>query len=285
MCATANDLQPDVILITETWCSDETSEAFLTVPGYDLQQDLRQDRRDTAGGRGGGLLVYAKPGVRILAIDKVVDFNQYAKFLLNDITVYLIYRPPSGGLTSIAGLTELVRRTEKSSIMVGDFNLPEINWSSGQTGARSREFMGAAEEKFLEQLVDFGTHIKGNTLDLVLTNIPERVLNVEECGRLGHSDHSMIMVTVAVSSGGGTKEKEQLNWAKGDWVSMRNELLAVNWRNELNGKDGNAAWSVLKEKILKTVEKFVPKRRRRNFNKPAWLSSEILRAIRRKKRL
>ena len=258
----------------------------MTVPGYNLIQDLRQDRADTAGGRGGGLLVYAKTGLKILAADKVVEFNQYAKFLINDITVYLIYRPPSGGVTSIAGLTEVVKKVEKNSILIGDFNLPEIDWSTGQTAARSREFVAANEERFLDQMVSFSTHTKGNILDLLLTNIPERVLNVEEMGHLGHSDHSMILATIGVSGGGGhTPEKELYDWAKSDWASMRRSLAEVNWRDELKDKDGNEAWTVLRDRITAVVDRYVPKRRRRNNAKPAWLNREILRAIRRKKRL
>ena len=48
----------------------------------------------------------------------------------------------------------------------------------------------------LEQLVKFPTHLKGNILDLVLTNIPERVTEVEEVGRLGSSDHMAILTEV-----------------------------------------------------------------------------------------
>ena len=59
----AFEIGPDLILITESWCSEEISHAFLTIPGYEMQQDLRLDREDTAGGRGGGLLVYAKEGI------------------------------------------------------------------------------------------------------------------------------------------------------------------------------------------------------------------------------
>ena len=72
---TASELNPDLILLTETWCNDSISEAFLHIPGYELE--VRLGREDTAGGRGGGLLVYSKPGLKVLTLDKVVDFHQY----------------------------------------------------------------------------------------------------------------------------------------------------------------------------------------------------------------
>ena len=49
---TASELKPDLILLAETWCNDNTSDAFLNIQGYELQ--IRLDREDTAGGRGGG---------------------------------------------------------------------------------------------------------------------------------------------------------------------------------------------------------------------------------------
>jgi hypothetical protein len=45
----------------------------------------------------------------------------------------------------------------------------------------------------MEQLVTFPTHLKGNTLDLILTNVPDIFTNVRCEGRLGSSDHFMVM--------------------------------------------------------------------------------------------
>jgi hypothetical protein len=47
-------------------------------------------------------------------------------------------------------------------------------------------------------MVDFPTHIKGNVLDLVITNIPERVMEIIDNGRLCSSDHVMLMISVQV---------------------------------------------------------------------------------------
>ncbi len=51
-----------------------------------------------------------------------------------------------------------------------------------------------AVEEGLQQLVDFPTHTKGNTLDLLLTNCPDKVIEVSDSGRLGRSDHCMLKV-------------------------------------------------------------------------------------------
>ena len=76
---TSSELKPDLILLTETWCNDSVSDAFLSIPDYELHHRL--DREDTAGGRGGGLLVYSKKGIKVLSLDKVQHFHQYSRLL------------------------------------------------------------------------------------------------------------------------------------------------------------------------------------------------------------
>ncbi len=61
--------KPDLILMTESWCNGNISDSFLSIDGYELQTDLRMDRIDTAQGRGGGLLVYARTGVVVTKMD------------------------------------------------------------------------------------------------------------------------------------------------------------------------------------------------------------------------
>jgi hypothetical protein len=86
---TAVDLNPDLILLTETWLNKDISDAYLTIPGYELKSDLRMDREV---GRGGGLAVYAKNGIKILKLDHTVTNHiQICKFLVNDVTVSLVY--------------------------------------------------------------------------------------------------------------------------------------------------------------------------------------------------
>ena len=105
---------------------------------------------------------------------------------------YLIYRPPPSGQENFDMLCDLIREAEKNSIMVGDFNLPNIDWNSGVAGRRDEKLVEALQDSFMEQMVDFPTHIKGNCLDLLITNIPGKVKEVLDMGRLGKSDHLII---------------------------------------------------------------------------------------------
>ena len=56
--AYAADEGPDFILLTESWCNPSINNTDLSIPGYQLENELRRDRSDTLNGLGGGLIVY-----------------------------------------------------------------------------------------------------------------------------------------------------------------------------------------------------------------------------------
>jgi len=214
----ASEEKPDFILVT-SWC---ISDAFLSINDYNLHTDLRLDRDDTALGRGGGLLVYSKIGTVVTKLENCVKFNQYCCFSVSDITVYLVYRSPNAPIEEMKGLVELVQSAGKNSILIGDFNLPEVDWSTGETTRRSKDLVDAVEDALMIQLVDFPTHVRGNCLDLVLTNMPERVSEVSDLGRLGSSDH--VMLGIQVQTGHyHPAPKLVKNWRKADWSKMKEE--------------------------------------------------------------
>jgi hypothetical protein len=45
--------------------------------------------------------------------------------------------------------------------MIGDFNLPDVDWMEGSSSAKQRSLI-ETDEALLEQIVDFPAHIKGN---------------------------------------------------------------------------------------------------------------------------
>ena len=102
--------------------------------------------------------------------------------------VYLIYL-----IFNTNCLADLIENCEKKCIILGDFNLPTLSLDSNFTpDAKCRRVHEAINNAFLQNCVDFPTHARGNKLDLALHNIPEAIVNVEDCGNLGNSDHSII---------------------------------------------------------------------------------------------
>jgi hypothetical protein len=243
------DEKPDIVLLSETWCNTNVTNAFLNIAGYNFQTELRNDRCDTANGVGGGLAVYTTNGLTILSCDKASDFNQYCKFkLVNGCDVvyfYLIYRPPSSGQDSKDKICELFRSAEKNSVFIGDFNLPDIDWQTGAAGSRSSDaIVEAATAAGLRQLVEFPTHTRGNVLDLVTTNVPERVENVREGERVGRSDHVVVQCELTMDRNSNNRIKVK-NWSKAEWKSIRDGIKNTVWPTTTDGTTAEEAWQQL----------------------------------------
>ena len=282
------DKMPDLILLCETWCNTEVCNATLTITGFELVEDLRRDREDTRNGIGGGLVVYVRQGLKILSCDTTNKFNQYCKMLLESggekYFIYLVYRPPTSGNENLDLLCDLIGSAEKNSLFIGDFNLPSINWEEGCAGNRELKFLQTVQDKFFTQLVDFPTHVRGNCLDLVLTNMPQKICEVSEQGRLGRSDHVMMLVELVV---GGSNLEEQMvrkNWKKANWTRIREELAGTKWPTTSDGASADEAWQMLRDRLEEITEEHVPtcvfKQR-----KSDWMNGELLRELRRKRRL
>jgi len=229
--------------------------------------------------------VYARSGKQILKVDKTILSAQMCSFRIDDVTLNLVYRPPSAAAESIVELADAIRGAGANEVFLGDFNMPGIDWVGGSSRGRETLFAEAVESALMQQMVDFPTQVKGNTLDLVITNIPERIEEVYDAGRLGKSDH--VMVVTKISVGGGDEEETPpgKDWRRADWTAMRQELARGDWLTSIRRAAAADAWAIFREKINDLVRRFVPDRRRRNQNRPAWLTQGILREIRRKKRL
>ena len=293
MACLTTELKPDIILLTETWCNSQIYNSLLLLPGYEINNDLRQDREDTQQGVGGGLLVYVKCGFTILSHDKLdinSRFNQYCSFDLigpsEKCAFYLIYRPPGSTQENNQWLLDLVSSCPENTIMIGDFNFPEINWAdeTANTG-KGRAFLNACSARGLEQHVNFATHVKGNILDLVLTDRIGKVALVAPLGRLGRSDHEILWIETNSNLKPHREKTMVRNWRRADWASMRRRIGGQHWEREMAPLSAEEAWLLLKGELVKAVEELVPLREIRMADRPAWLSVSLLQEIRRKRKL
>jgi hypothetical protein len=118
----------------------------------------------------------------------------------------------------------------------------------------------------------------------LLTNVPERVGKVESVGRLGSSDHYMIMAEIAVGKRKVLETGMVRNWWRADWASMRQELSEKNW-DELDGLTASEAWTTFKAEVERVVDKNVPMKPRGAAGRPPWMNRQLLREVRKKRRI
>ena len=151
-----NDLDPDLVLICETWCNKDISNAFLNIPGYFIDNDLRLDGEDTIRGIGGGLLVYVCDGLVVKPLPNQCNFKQYIGLEVIgkncSKNIYLMYRSPNSPPDNNSELCKFFDELKSNCLVVGDFNYPGIDWESNTADRKSAEFLHTVEDKFLTQL-------------------------------------------------------------------------------------------------------------------------------------
>ena len=137
----------------------------------------------------------------------------------------------------------------------------------------------------LTQMVECVTHTKGNILDLLITNSPDKVINVDDGGRLGKSDHCIINIEIMANPRKISVTCKRHNWCKADIVELRQQLSGTNWRETLGVNTSiEEKWSKFKIVLSSAVEKNVPKSTCKPLTQPKWITREIIKLLGRKKR-
>ena len=283
----AADCSPDVIAVSESWTHCAISNQYLSIPNYSIV--ARHDRNDTQNGRGGGLLIYVNEKLQSTETSCQSDFNQYCSVQIistegSPIHIYLIYRSPNSNAANNDKLIEVLNGASNNAIVIGDFNYPNANWETLSGCTDSQVLIDTSLDKFWTQYVDFPTHHNGNILDLVFAE--EGMINeVRDDGPLATSDHSVLMIETNLLSRISTNKMSRFNYKKGDFPKMRKMFKEVRWHDELQGEDVNACWLRFKEIYDDVVEKCVPISNGKRKKKPPWMTSELLRMLRKKRKL
>ena len=285
-----NDNNPDIVLITESWCNSSISDALLNIQGYNLETELRTDRNDTQGGIGGGLLVYSRIGITIIPKQNASNFNQYCSFIVkcentDDLHISLIYRSPNSSNENNTELLKFIENHEKNMFLVGDFNLPGINWSDGITNSKCRPFYECIQNKQLSQVVEFCTHKQGGLLDWGLLDRDDILYEVENLGYLGSSDHVAIRFELDVGHKFNHSEEKVRDWGSGNNAALFSYLRNVNWNDKMSNLDTELAWSEFNNVVNIGLDRYIPLKPRRSNFKPPWMTKKIKRLCNKKKRL
>ena len=118
------------------------------------------------------------------------------------VVLCLVYLPGSDqdAVTSLLNsLTPIIQKHR--AIILGDFNFPNMSWDALTCSSPSSKlFCDLVFEHNLQQFVREPTHCKGNILDLVLSNFPELLfdINIHSSSHLPSmsSDHYPISISI-----------------------------------------------------------------------------------------
>jgi len=290
-------LSPDynIVCITETHIDSGFYDAQLF-----LQSDKVIYRKDRTS-KGGGVLVaidtnipHTHPCIDSDCEIVCVNIN------LIDLNLSLIcyYRPPAkNDLDCFFDFIRRVKNLFSSNhlLLLGDFNMPGIDWKDGQHNSIrpfQREFLSFMDDIGLVQIVDSPTHIGGNILDLIFTDLGSMVTDTEVI-QPGISDHFLVTATVLTNIYENDKTDEC------NYIFKFHEVDALAFETEMeqlhqcitdlvkSNDSIDTVWNVFRDGLHKAVRQWVPtiKRKIRPRHEPVWYTLSAKRARTKERKL
>lgn len=287
--------EPDIMVVTETWLHTDVADFEVTPTGYTI---VRKDRQ----GRGGGVAFLIKDNIRFSVLDDNYDIEMlWIRCGFSERTVYIggIYRAPNSSLDIIAKLRNFMDSNfslQDNVLLLGDFNLPDINWLSQSPGSEQV----ASAEQLLELAFCYGltqsvtefTRIgttRSSILDLVFVS-PKLLPLLSRCEVVeGLSDHRMVVTHLALSPDtlGKPTLSTVLNFMAADDVSILDYLeRSFDEFQVLYNTDCSTdrLWHFFSTVVGKCIDSYVPRIRKRICKTNPWITREIIHTKRKLKR-
>ena len=181
--------------------------------------------------------------------------------------IYRSLNPASENtLNMFEAMRDIVSSIPSHLLIVGDFNIKEIDWTNMCTPENKNHistlFLECLRDCFSFQHVKEPTRYRfqndPNVLDLILTNEEDMVSNLIYKPGLGKSDHVILELTYNCYIESSNYTYNKFNFFKGNYNEITNKLQETSWVHDLVGLSLTEAWETLTEKLIKLVEEYVP---------------------------
>ena len=239
--------------------------------------------------------------VLILGIIGLLDFSRIVNFTnsvwceiqvggsgvkRSQLIIGVVYRSPNSSPANDQLLFDIINIVSNhDTIIMGDFNYPDISWEDGVSGAKGRAFHGLMHDTFLHQHVLFPTR-GDNILDLVISSDPDIIRDVTGLGKIGCSDHEVIGFDIVVKHVASKSTEVVPNFRKADIDGITDYLRSIDWGISFLGLSASECWGYFLKVVCHIGDNFIPTRRRQSKQRrPAWMTTSILREIRSKRKL
>ena len=256
--------QLDMIGIGETWLLPSTPSSFVSLTGYSLF------RGDTDGAtRKHGVCLYVSNKVKCLEVTVGLPNVCVVHIVDSDLWCIVVYRPPSyNDIQNAILLNFLTNFSEgKEVVIIGDFNLPSINWSRNDVVDNyitpvDRLFLECFNSSGLNQWVRESTFVSGSILDLVLTSELDRIGEVCVLPPFPRCSHSPVIFDYVFDFQEVVEERtEKYLWHKGRYDKIVEALVNVDWDFEFAHRSVSDNYNFFQTMLIRLVQQHVPLRR------------------------
>ena len=295
--------KPDIICITEIKPKNTTmplSASSLNIDNYQLFNNIDKGRR--------GICLYVHNSIETSELPCKSDFEEYISLRIHlsgsdYLNLVGIYRSPNSTSENNNKLIEdwfnIFDQKATHSLIMGDFNMREIQWDNMTSPKASTHisslFVEKIKDSFLYQHVDKATRLRSNNipslLDLILTNEEGMINSISYLSPLwskdSESDHLTLIFDYKCYSELKDSESAGLDLNKGNYDLLRQKFREINWEEILIGDDINSMLKTFTKIYDKCVQDSIPAKKCIKFkkgNNPIWMNKAGIRKIKRKHR-
>ena len=289
-----NEKKPDIISITESWAKENTTDGIFALQGYIMYRD------DKKTGPGGGALLYVNEKIEqraCRALNTMPFENSTWCWIIgkggSKILVGSVYRSPNSSGPNDNLLNQVILKANEIAggnrlVILGDFNLPNIDWVNDELRPNNKVVERNLYETFYDcfwhQHVHKPTRFRNNqasTLDLIFTKEEEDVKNIEVLPGLGSSDHGIVVGNFVCEWKNRIVKKPRRLYQKGDYDKINEELNKINWDLKFAEKTVNECWVIFKSILEELVDKYIPMSNPKDYNEP-WMNDRLIRKWKKK---
>ena len=308
--------ESDIVCVNETHFYKDVLDAEIEIPGFKLfrkdrdfvikPDDDANDRAKSTVSSGGGCIIYVNESLNPVEIgwfqvsDSIaIEFSSN----IGRVNIACIYRSIS--LTQnqndnmLNMLTKLVDHNVESLIL-GDFNLPNVTWLSGSLkGPSDTKNKGLInEKKFLDCFHNNGLTwyiteevtrrrlvngiLQESTLDQVLSTNQALINQVEIVSPLGKSDHVGFDIDLNLfanpSKGNITPKINKQLWSKVSFKELLEKSYEIDWSysSDVLSMSTEEMWKELCIKLQLVTDDVVPTKNSSKLKQP-WVNSSLKR--------
>lgn len=233
----ATTQNPDIVCVSETWLHTDIPDSLVCPNGYCV---TRCDRN----GRGGGIAIFVHNSVKFSVVDIPSEFSALEMICIDvqygaqTCRIIRYYRSPGCSaqdidymLLSVRSLQKLCS-SDKVTFIIGDFNLPHIDWSyyHATDNIIYNSFLKFVKSYGLIQFVDQPTR-EDNILDLVLSTSDMSISDVDVFPPIGNSDHNVVMFNtnfVNSLNNHSISTPTFFDWSRANYAMISEDLCSVN---------------------------------------------------------
>ena len=298
---------PDVIIGTETWLSDDIKSTYFFNPAL----GFKVYRRDRPSDPHGGVLLAVKSDIEVLDIESHSTLELLSGTIRvgqKKMVLAAYYRPPDkvdpDYLQEVTqALTKLKQKFKTAIVIIaGDFNLPDIDWdrhtvtNNHYAHRVSETYLNIALDLGLEQVVNFPTRLQ-NTLDLIFMSHPNYKVRCKPLPPVGYKcDHDIVLLDTACRPHRARLPRRRLYmWKKADTQGIKKHLhlfsaaftSSPDHDPSLDDQETNpieCMWSKFKAAVTSAVEKYVPTKMSSSRQTHPWVDTKLRRLMRQKQR-